>query len=184
VAAPSPDLAEVLTLCDSARQETGGAFDANLPGGFDPSGLVKGWAVERAALRHLPDATSDSDWLVNAGGDIVLHAAGGRTWRVGIEDPADPTRTVRTFALASGAVATSGSAHRGAHLIDPRSGRPVTGGLRAATVLAPTLLQADVWATAAYVVGEPALATLARMPGIRALLVRADGSLVSTGGAG
>jgi thiamine biosynthesis lipoprotein len=179
VAEPSPEMAEVLALCAEARERTGGAFDADLPGGFDPSGLVKGWAVERASA-PLREAASGSDWLANAGGDILLRAGDGRTWQVGIEDPRDPTRTVRTFSLASGAIATSGHARRGAHITDPRTKTAVDNDVLSATVLAPTLLWADVYATAAYVRGLESLTWLGRTGGTSVLLVRRDGSLVST----
>ncbi|RKS75479.1 thiamine biosynthesis lipoprotein [Motilibacter peucedani] len=175
---PSAQMAEVLELCDEARRRTHGAFDAELPGGFDPSGLVKGWAVERAAER-LREAARGSDWLVNAGGDIVLRAEEGRTWQVAIEDPRDPARTLRTFALSDGAVATSGAAHRGAHIVDPRTGRPAAQQVLSATVLAPSLLWADVYATAAYVGGVDSLSWLAPAA-TQVLLVRGDGSLISS----
>lgn len=176
---PSPELGRVLALCEEARRRTRGAFDADLPSGFDPSGLVKGWALERAA-RHLADAAHGSDWLVNGGGDITLHAEPGRTWQVGIEDPRDPSRTLRTFALADGAIATSGCGRRGAHIIDPATGQPARGTLLSATVLAPSLLWADVYATAAYVDGVESLSWLTPLGPLEVLLVRADGSLVST----
>jgi thiamine biosynthesis lipoprotein len=180
-ARPSADMLEVLALCDQARALTRGAFDADLPGGFDPSGLVKGWAVERAT-GPLREAAGGSDWLVNAGGDILLHAKAGRTWRVGIEDPRSPDRTLRALSLSRGAIATSGHARRGAHITDPRTGRAADGAVLSATVVAPTLLRADVYATAAYVHGVQALPWLGRADGARILLVRADGSLLSTSG--
>ncbi|MEN3357042.1 MAG: FAD:protein transferase [Mycobacteriales bacterium] len=183
LAVPSPDMREVLRLCGEARARTGGAFDADLPTGFDPSGLVKGWAVERAAA-PLRVAAAGSDWLVNAGGDILLHAEAGRAWLVGVEDPRHRATTLGVARLRRGAIATSGGAHRGAHIIDPGTGGPVRHGVLAATVVAPTLLWADVYATAAYVRGEQALGWLRRTPGIRALLVRADGTLVSTANVG
>jgi len=180
---PSADMLEVLALCDEARRLTRGAFDPDLPSGFDPSGLVKGWAVERAS-GPLRKAAGGSDWLVNAGGDILLHAEAGRTWRIGIEDPRSPDRTLRALSLSRGAVATSGHARRGAHITDPRTGRAADGTVLSATVVAPTLLWADVYATAAYVRGVQALPWLGRADGARILLVRADGSLLSTFGAG
>ena len=176
---PSDDMLEVLALCAQARARTGGVFDADLPGGFDPSGLVKGWAVERAA-EPLRELAVGNDWLVNAGGDIVLHAEAGRTWRVGVEDPRDPSRTLSTFSLSHGAIATSGHLRRGDHIIDPRTGRPAERSVLSATVLGPSLLWADVDATAAYVRGEESLGWAGRMPGSTLLLVRSDGSLVST----
>lgn len=179
VVAPSPEMLEVLALCAEARTRTDGIFDTDLPGGFDPSGLVKGWAVERASA-PLREAAVGSDWLVNAGGDILLSAVDGRTWQVGIEDPRDVTRTLRSFALSDGAIATSGHARRGAHITDPRTGSPVDNDVLSATVLAPTLLWADVYATAAYVRGLESLSWLGRTSMTRILLVRRDGSLLST----
>jgi thiamine biosynthesis lipoprotein len=174
---PSADMRAVLRLCDRARAATGGAFDADLPGGFDPSGLVKAWAVERAAA-GLAAAAAGSDWLVNAGGDILLRAEGGRTWRVGVENPRDPGRTLCAYRLAGGAIATSGGAHRGGHIIDPGTGAPARPRLLSATVLAPSLLWADVYATAAYVRGPAAAGWLASLPGVRALLIGAEGAPV------
>ena len=176
---PSADMLEVLALCEQARSRTDGAFDPDLPGGFDPSGLVKGWAVERAT-EPLREAAAGSDWLVNAGGDILLHAEAGRTWRVGIEDPRNPDRTLRALSLSRGAIATSGHGRRGAHITEPRTGRAADSGVLSATVLAPTLLWADVYATAAYVRGLRALPWVVRTSGARVLFVCGDGSLVST----
>ena len=75
VADCDPKVCEVLELCEQARLATGGYFDAwqQGPDGvirIDPSGLVKGWAVQRAATRlaHL----GGDDYYLNAGGDIAL----------------------------------------------------------------------------------------------------------------
>lgn len=177
VAAPSAELAEVLALCAEAQARTGGSFDPHLPTGFDPSGLVKGWAAERAAdeLRALDGA----DWLLNAGGDVVLAAPSGQPWNVGIEDPADRRRVLRVLPRTGGALATSGAAARGAHIVDPRTGSAAAPLLRSATVCGPSLLWADVYATAAYVLGRDALGWIARLTGYSALLVDADGALFS-----
>ncbi|MDQ3827302.1 MAG: FAD:protein FMN transferase, partial [Actinomycetota bacterium] len=85
-----PLVGEVLGLCEQARALTGGAFDPLLPapGGdyvLDPSGLVKGWAVERAARRI--GECFDGDYYVNAGGDIALESRSGAAWWIGVEDP-------------------------------------------------------------------------------------------------
>jgi thiamine biosynthesis lipoprotein len=96
---------EVIDLCDQAREQTRGAFDANLPDAdgvrrFNPTGLVKGWAVERvthALWTELPD----HDVLVNAGGDIAVrcHRTDTPDWVLGIEDPADRGRVLATVPL-------------------------------------------------------------------------------------
>ena len=156
-----PWLAEVEQLCVDAEQRTGGLFSASFDGAHhDPTGLVKGWAVERAALhlRHVPGIS----WCVNAGGDLVAGAgrdAAASTWRIGVEDPRVPGTVAATVELRSGGLATSGAAARGAHVVDPRTGQSV-GREGSATVWGPTLLWADVWATALFVdpqVGKTAL---------------------------
>ncbi|MCW2777795.1 MAG: ApbE family lipoprotein [Frankiales bacterium] len=181
----SPDLGHVLDLCAQAKELTGGHFDAALPQPdgtrlLDPSGLVKGWAVERAAaaLRALPDA----DWLVVAGGDVLGEATAGPAWRVAVEDPRDRSRTLCVLPLRRGAVATSGTAARGRHLLDPATGRPVADHLLSATVVGPSLTWADVLATAAFVEGPASLARVAGTSGYEALLVDPDGGCTGTAG--
>jgi len=152
VAEAHPWLAEVEQLCVAAEDRTAGLFSAGFDGAdHDPTGLVKGWAVERAALhlRHVPGIS----WCVNAGGDLLAGAGRGTapsSWLVGVEDPRAPGSVAATIPLRSGGLATSGAAARGAHVVDPRTGRPVARD-GSATVWGPTLLWADVWATALFV---------------------------------
>lgn len=181
----SPQVGEVLALCEQARRLTGGLFDPELPDQsgrrlLDPSGLVKGWAVEQAAdaLRRLEGL----DWVVNAGGDVLGRAEHGPAWQVGIEDPRDRARMLCVLPLRSGAVATSGSAARGQHITDPRTGRPAAELLLSATVIGPSLTWADVLATAAFVEGPAATARIAHLPGYEALLALPGGELVGTPG--
>ncbi|MGC4889459.1 FAD:protein FMN transferase [Micromonospora sp. DT227] len=185
-ATADPLVREVAGLCETARVRTGGWFDARrlpLPRGgtgYDPSGLVKGWAVERAA-RHLTDL-ADHDLCLNAGGDVLLRAGPGRpAWRIGIEDPDRPDLVLDVVERAAGAVATSGTARRGAHITDPRAGRPAEA-VRSVTVVGPELLWADVYATAAVARGTDALDWLATLDGYAALLVDAAGRVRATPG--
>ncbi|HYN29926.1 MAG TPA: FAD:protein FMN transferase [Dermatophilaceae bacterium] len=150
-------VADVTELCLEAEDLTDGLFCAwrSRDGGrlaFDPTGLVKGWGVAGAAA-HL-EVVDQVAWCVGAGGDLLAGTGRGvRTppaWRIGIQDPRDATRVADVLTLTRGAVATSGAAVRGAHVLDPRTGRPV---VRAGstTVSGPDLVRADVWATAAWV---------------------------------
>ena len=124
---------EVLERCEALRAETGGYFDARADG-LDPSGLVKGWAVDRAVA--LLEAAGARELCVNAGGDVVVR---GGTWRVGhppsVRAP-QPGR--RADPLRRGAVATSGAYERGTHILDPHTGRPAAGAL-SVTVVGPEL---------------------------------------------
>ncbi|WES64156.1 FAD:protein FMN transferase [Microbacter sp. GSS18] len=160
-----PDVAEVFAACAQWERATNGMFSASWQGGFDPTGYVKGWAVERAARRHLEPLLSRTGVIavgINAGGDMQLFTAEGAdwTWHVGIADPARPGDLVATVDVRTGAVATSGSAERGSHILDPRTGAAVTG-VASATVVADALTAADVWATAATVAGFDDLTWLA-----------------------
>lgn len=163
VADAPAELAEVLGLAENARTGSGGAFDIRavrspFGGGPDPSGVVKGWAVQRAS-RAL-DALPGTDYCLAAGGDLVCRTrTGAKPWRIGIEDPDDPARVVAVVPVANGAVATSGSARRGAHVVDPRTGRAARE-VRQVSVVAPTLVEADVEATAAFVLGGEGIAWL------------------------
>ena len=175
-----PEVAEVLALGQAAERESDGAFSISLPGPgntrvLDPSGVVKGWAVERAAaaLRELPG----TDFCLAAGGDMVCRTVDTRVaaWQIGVEDPRDPSRILAVVPVRTGAVATSGTAHRGHHLIDPRTGlTPV--GVASVTVVGPSLTGADINATAAYVHGRDAARWLRTRPGRTGLVVREDGS--------
>jgi len=169
-----PEVAEVLALGELARLQSHGAFDVRRGGVLDPSGVVKGWAVERAArpLTALPD----TDVCLSAGGDLVCRVAGPGSpdWRIGIEDPHDPSRVVAVVPVRTGAVATSGRAHRGDHVVDARTGA-APDGIASVTVVHDDLTWADLDATSAYAMGRDAarwLRTRARRSG---LVVWADG---------
>jgi thiamine biosynthesis lipoprotein len=184
-----PLVAEVVALCKTASVLTGGSFDAFYlagraePGrrGFDPTGLVKGWAVQRAA-EHLATGLG-CDVSVNAGGDVAVRpGADPLPWRIGIENPADPARVLAVLPLTRGGVATSGTARRGAHLVDPSNGRPVADA-PSVTVVGPSLLWADVLATAAFVRGPvDGLDLVEGLTGYEALVVAGDGALTTTSG--
>ena len=176
-----PALAEVRAACETARDASGGWFDPwAMPGGYDPTGLVKGWAVDRAldALRQagLPAA------LVNGGGDLAAFGgpAPGEPWRAGIRHPWRPAALAAVLEV-HGAVATSGSYERGAHLVDPHTGQPACRAA-SATVTGPSLALADALATALAVGGDAALAAVAGLAGYAGYLIRPDGTETWTSG--
>jgi len=182
-----PRIRRVAALCELAGQRTGGAFSAWLPDPyrtvrFDPTGLVKGWAVEQALdglVRRL-DELGDHDVLINAGGDLAVHCRRADTpdWVIAVEDPRDQRRTLQRLELRTGAVATSGTAARGQHITDPGTGAPATE-LLSATVVGPSLTWADVYATAAFVLGQRGLGWLATRQGHAGILVGHDGTVTT-----
>ncbi len=168
-------LFDVLALSAEAVRFTDGAFDPwAMPGGVDPTGLVKGWAAARAleSLRSAGVAAA----MINAGGDIACF--GPQPWRIGVRAPDDPQRLVCVSEVRS-AIATSGGYERPDEIIDPRSGEPVAG-LAQATVTGENLALCDAFATALIVTGESGLTMLA--PGYTAVIVADDGRMLATPG--
>jgi thiamine biosynthesis lipoprotein len=174
--AAAPVVREVADRCRRARDLTGGLFDAETPAaGWDPSGLVKGWAAERAS--RLLAEVDDADWCLNAGGDVVVICPSGEPFTIGIQDPVDPGAVLATVRSTGDAVATSGTAARGAHLYDPRSGGAVVGSWVSVSVTGPSLEWADVLATAAFVAGDDWPRIVSLLPGYAGLGVLADGTV-------
>lgn len=177
IADADPAVRVVLDLAAEAYWMSHGAFDINVSGRLDPSGVVKGWAAERAC--H-PLYDLGVDFYCNAGGDILLHT-NELPWRIGIEHPANPAALMVVFESGSGAIATSGRAHRGAHILDS-DGRPARG-VTQATVLGPALTWADILATAVVAEGRTHPETDRWPPGYDIALVTEDGDLAATPGA-
>jgi thiamine biosynthesis lipoprotein len=176
------EVAEMLDLCAAARDRSGGWFDPwAVPGGFDPSGYVKGWAAQRALAAFR--ASGICGVLVNAAGDIASSGGlgDGTPFRVGITDPHAPRSHLAEVVELTGAIATSGTYERGEHLIDPHSGRPAARAA-SATVTGPDLGLADALATALAVAGEPGLALVDGIDGYEALIINPDGSKRRTNG--
>jgi thiamine biosynthesis lipoprotein len=199
----SPEVQEVLALCDDVRGATGGAFDVTVGAraraasvrarpeeqfepwpGFapvDPSGLVKGWAVDRAA--SMLQESGARAFSINAGGDVAVrgHPAPGTAWRVGIRHPWEPDKVAAVIAVVDTGVATSGRYERGDHVLDPRTGRPATA-LASATVVGPDLALADAYATALVVMGVEGLRWIAGLADYAAMAVTDDRRVMSTPG--
>jgi thiamine biosynthesis lipoprotein len=150
-----PAVTLVLSECDALRNLTRGDFEhepRRRPGSpdepvLDVDALAKGWIVEDAAtvLRM-----SASAFLVNAGGDVIASAKrDGTPWRVAIQHPTNPAATLGVFEVKRGAVATSGTYERGAHI------RAAEGAdLVSVTVVGPDLGLADGISTAVFAAGQ------------------------------
>jgi FAD:protein FMN transferase len=178
----SLDVRQVLAACDHLASVTDGAFDARghrADGMLDPSGYVKGWALEEVAWL-IDDAGGRNYWL-NAGGDIVARGGPepGKAWRVGVRHPDDPDRVAAVLSVRDRAIATSGTYERGDHIIDPRSGT-ASSRLRSVTVVGPGLAFTDAYATAMFVMGLPGLHWLDGHDDYAALAITTDDRVVWT----
>lgn len=178
-----PDVAEVLELCAQVGRETCGYFSSMFAGRIDPTGLVKGWSVQRAS--ELLSNAGVPAHCINGGGDLqsVGEAEPGRAWNVGIAHPLHPGELVSVVSVRDGAVATSGTAERGNHVVDPFTRKPASA-LASVTVVGADLTRADAYATAALAMGKPAREWLESLVGYEGFAVAADGSGWATPGYG
>ena len=151
-----PSVQEVWQLCLQAKHLTDGAFDPwAVEGGFDPSGLVKGWAADKCA--DLLVSLGIEHVQVNAAGDLSLR--GGffngvvKPWSIGVVNPDNRTEVVKIYEITDGAIATSGAYERGAHISEPQTGM-IAIGAKSATVVGPLGWLCDALATALMVAGE------------------------------
>jgi thiamine biosynthesis lipoprotein len=171
----SADLRQVLDDCAQLWQRTDGYFDVYATGRLDPSGYVKGWAVEVASTRLT--AAGAVNHYVDAGGDIQTRGTPGpgQRWEIGVRHPWERDKICWLLAGTDLAVATSGTYERGNHVIDPRTGHPATD-LRSVTVVGRDLGVADAYATAAVAMGQAGLAWLAGLAGYESAAVLTDGT--------
>ncbi len=149
---------------------------------LDLGGIVKGWAVQRATEQ----LAAYGPCLVDAGGDIMTLGVvpGTADWSIEIAEPFDRDQTVTTLNIRDRAVATSGSdrrrwQHNGAwqhHLIDPRTGQPSSSDLLTATVIAPTTVEAEVYAKTLFLLGSvDGLSWIDEQPMLAACVITTDG---------
>lgn len=169
--------ADILSLCEVLREESGGVFNAwrcRPDGRLDPSGVVKGWAVERAA--GILEGGGARNFCINAGGDVVCRGEPepGRAWRIGIRHPRQAASVAAVVHGHDLAVATSGAYERGDHIVDARLGTP-SRALLSLTVAGPSLTQADAYATAGFAMGNAGVEWVAARPGYAPFAVTASG---------
>jgi len=181
------ELRMVVALCHSLNESTSGYFDAWATGHFDPSGVVKGWAIEQASEILLSHGLADH--IVEGGGDIRLQgspATGpgtGSKWTVGTRHPLRPGAYAAALSLGPCGVATSGTYERGQHVVNPLTGKPA-GEVASVTVVGPDLTMADAYATAAFAMGAAGPSWLAQLDGFESLVIGLDGRGWSSAGWG
>ncbi len=180
--ASSEDMRMVFELSEQTRRETDGYFDITRNGTYDPSGLVKGWAIHNVAdmLRQ----RGFENFYVDAGGDI--EAAGknsrGQNWRVGIRNPFNMNEIVKVLSISEAGVATSGTYIRGQHIYDPMSDDPLLTGVVSLTVIGPNVYEADRFATAAFAMGREGIFFIESRAGLEGYLIDREGQATFTSG--
>jgi thiamine biosynthesis lipoprotein len=182
LAQASADMQTIFALAQQTRAETNGFFDIERNGRYDPSGLVKGWAIRQAA--DLLRQRGFEDYYVEAGGDI--QAAGwndaGQPWRVGIRNPFNLTEIVKVIAVSEAGVATSGTYARGQHIYSLQNGGEPLTDVVSLTVIGPDIYEADRFATAAFAMGRDGIWFIEDHPALEGYQIDAQGQAVLTTG--
>lgn len=190
VAQCPPEVNQVWDECERWEKITDGWFSPfTAERTFDPSGLVKAWAARNAANALV--RAGISDFTLNAGGDVLVAdgASGELDWRVALAKPvsiaAEGAGALAVVDLTGSkyrAVATSGSAERGSHIWSPKSNVDPAKSMVQVSVIAKDLVEADVWATAAFAEGPNSLARIDAIPDLEALAILSDGQIAATPG--
>ena len=170
---------------DKIRIENSKIEKSDLRVMIDASAIAKGYASD--ILADYLKSKGIINYMVEIGGEVALNGKNSRgdCWRIGINKPiedntASAGEIQQIVSLCEGGMATSGNyrnfyykdGKRYAHTIDPRSGYPVEHSLLSATVIAPTCMIADAYATAFMVLGpEKSMAIIEKDPELEAYFI-------------
>lgn len=174
------ELRDILVMAKKTKRQTSGYFDVWHEGNFDPSGIVKGWAIAEAAKIF---SKYTDNLYVEAGGDIQVGGVNeeDEPWQIGIRNPFDRHQNIKVVALKNSAVATSGTAIRGQHIYDPIDNKKLDE-VASITVIAPNIIDADCMATAAFAMGEKGIYFIEQLDGYEACAVMYDKTTIITTG--
>lgn len=168
----SMEMQLVFAMCEETKRETGGYFDIKTPkGDYDPSGLVKGWAIWNAA--QLLTKRGFENFYIDAGGDIQPHGrnAEGEQWAVGIKNPFVQTENIKVVYVSGEGVATSGTYIRGLHIYNPRASNMSANEIVSLTVIGPNIHDADRFATAAFAMGANGIKFIESLRGFEGYMI-------------
>lgn len=145
---------EVYSRSIIAKKETQGLFDPFFNGKYNPTGFVKGWAIENAFMKYIKPLIDNNiieAGAINGAGDIQVGTRldSNFSWETGIENPEDKGKIIAKYSIKNGAVATSGLSKKGQHIKSDNDINHVQ-----VTVVGTYLSDVDVLATAGVVANE------------------------------
>ena len=179
----SEEMRRILEMCETTKRETAGYFDIERDGKINPSGLVKGWAIWKAA--GLLRQSGVGNFYVEAGGDIQTHGKNpeGKPWSVGIRNPFNRNEIIKVLAIQDNkGVATSGTYIRGQHIYNPYRPAEEIADITSLTVIAENVCEADRFATAAFAMGNDGIYFIERREGLEGYMVDNKGIATFTSG--
>ncbi len=179
----SAEMKEIFSLAAKTKVETNGYFDiVTDKGQFNPSGIVKGWAISKAA--DLLKVAGFKNFYVEIGGDIEVAGknSSNNLWRVGIRNPFDLEKNVKILELDNCGIATSGIYLRGQHIYNPHNPNEKFSDIVSLTVVAKNAYEADRFATAAFAMGREGIVWLENFPELEAYMIDKNGQATFTSG--
>ncbi len=181
IAVASRDVQTIFALSTQTKKDTQGYFDIQRDDMYDPSGIVKGWAIHNAA--HLLAARGFRNFYIDAGGDIqIAGTKDGKLWRVGIRNPFNRNEYVKVLTLTDRGIATSGTAIRGQHIYNPHKRNTPLVDVVSLTVIGPNIYEADRFATAAFAMGKKGIQFIEALTGFEGYMIDASARATFTSG--
>jgi thiamine biosynthesis lipoprotein len=179
----STEMKEIFALAQQTKEQSDGFFDIKHNGIYDPSGIVKGWAINNAA--KLLAEKGFENFYVEAGGDIQVRGLNheGRPWRVGIRNPFNQNEIIKAVELKENkGMATSGNYIRGDHIYNPHASAEIIKDIVSLTVIAANVYEADRFATAVFAMGADGINFIEKLSGLEGYLVDKNGIATYTSG--
>ncbi len=179
----SADMQEIFHLAEQTKQETDRYFDIiNRSGIYDPSGIVKGWAIYKAS--KIIEQAGFKNYYVDAGGDIQVGGKNSQNkqWKIGIKNPFNQEEIIKTVYLDDQGIATSGTYIRGQHIYNPKSKSSDITEIVSLSVIGPNVYEADRFATAAFAMGKAGIHLIERIKGLEGYIIDSSGIATMTSG--
>ncbi|HZQ29613.1 MAG TPA: FAD:protein FMN transferase [Patescibacteria group bacterium] len=174
----SLEMKTIFKLSLKTKKDSNGYFDIRHKDLIDPSGLVKGWAIQEAAKILIKKGCRN--FYIDAGGDVQVYGRNkeGKEWTVGIKNPLNQKQIVKVLRVSNMGIATSGTYIRGKHIYNPING--LDSDVVSLTVIGPNIYEADRFATAAFAMGRQGIWFIENKKGLEGYMIDKDGIATMT----
>ena len=179
----SSQMQEIFNLAQDTKKETDGYFDIVASDGkYNPSGIVKGWAIHEAS--KILKSEGFENFYLDVGGDIEAYGKNeqGQYWSVGIRNPFNQEEIVKVIYLKDQGIATSGTYIRGQHIYNPYKRNKDITEIISMSVIGPNVYEADRFATAAFAMGKSGIGFIENLDGFEGYVINKDGLATQTSG--
>ncbi len=178
----SDDMKIVFRLAEKTRLDSHGYFNIKNGNVYDPSGIVKGWAILEAV--KILKNSGLRNFYIEAGGDTQVSGLNkdGKKWQVGIRNPFNRKENVKVIVVTDKGIATSGTYIRGQHIYDPFNNTKTITDVVSLTVVGDTIYEADRFATAAFAMRKKGINFIEEIPGLEGYMVDDKGVATYTSG--